>query len=158
VATLFLILLAALRIVHFNGGTATITTQSGGEHVVIKDAKGQLEAESSCDSQSGTYDQIVKFGQAVVAAAYHNDRTAMMSLVQFPLRVNASSTKSTLVINKATLQSRYSVTFTAPVLAKLRQVEPHDVFCRNGMSMLGSGVVWATVDHNGNLKAAVINQ
>lgn len=153
-----LLLSAALRIVHFSGGTATITTQNGGvEHVVMKDAKGDLVAESDCDSQSGTYDHIVSFGQAVIIAAKNDDRTAMMTLVQYPIRINVKA-KPLFIKDAATLQIRYQAVFTPAVLGQLRQVDPHDVFCREGMSMLGGGIVWATADKSGALKIAVVNE
>ncbi len=152
-------LLAALRIVHFSGGTATITAQRDGtQHVVIKDAKGDVEAESTCDSQSGSYDQSVKFQQAIVAAAQSSDPAPVIALVQYPLRVNVSSSNHFLVNNAATMRTRYQTVFTPKVLAQIRQSDPHAVFCRMGMSMLGGGVIWATVDSHGVLKAAVVNQ
>ncbi len=157
-ATLLVVLLAALRIVQFTGGAAYITTESGGvEHVVMKDAKGAVEAESECDAQSGTYEQSVKFQQAIVAAARDNNRAAMVSLVQYPLRVNVK-TKPLFIKDAATLNARYATVFTQGVIGQIQQANPHEVFCRNGMSMLGSGIIWATVDKHGVLKAAVINQ
>lgn len=156
---LIFVLLAALRVVHFTGGTATIAPLNDGtQRVTIKDAKGAIEAQSECDSQSGTYDQIVKFGQAVVAAARANDRAAIMALVQYPLRVNVTSSNHFFVKNAASLKAQYETVFTSSVIGLLRQIEPHGAFCREGMSMYGSGILWATVDKRGALKAAVVNQ
>ncbi len=157
-ATIFLVLLAALRIVHFTGGTATVTTQNGAQLVVIKDGQGHVEAHSYCDSQSGYYDQIVKFGHSMVAAAKNNDRAAMMALVQYPLRVNISSLNHFFIKDATTLKARYQAVFTPKVLGEIRSVEPHGAFCRTGMSMFGGGVIWASADKSGELKAAVVNQ
>jgi hypothetical protein len=158
--TLVVILLAAVRIVHLSGGmTATITPQSDGtQQVVMKDAKGDVVAESYCDSQSGRYDQSVKFQQAFVTAARKNDRTAIVSLVRYPLHVNVASSNHFVIKDAATLQARYQSVFTPHVLDAIKQADPQNVFCRMGMSMLGSGVIWATVDKHDVLKAQVINQ
>jgi hypothetical protein len=155
-----LLLLAAVRIVHLSGGaTATITPQSdGAQQVVIKDAKGNVAAESYCDLQSGYYDQIVKFQQALVAAARNNDRLAMISLVQYPLRVNVSSSNRYFIKDAPTLKARFQTVFPPRILGYIRRAEPQNVFCRMGMSMVGGGVMWATVDNHGVLKAQVINQ
>ena len=155
---LFLVLLAAVRIVHFSAGTAIVTTASGAQQVVIKDAKGNVEADSYCDAQSGYYDQIVKLGQSLVAAAKSDDPAAMAVLVQYPLRVNASTTSHYLVKDATALKARYQAVFTPKVLSEIRVLEPHGVFCRMGMSMFGGGVIWASVDKRGRLKAAVVNQ
>jgi hypothetical protein len=156
--TLFLVLLATVRIVHFGSSTATVTTQNGAQQVVIKDAQGRVEADSYCDSQSGYYDQIVKFGRSLVAAAKSNDPRAIMALVQYPLRVNISSSNHFFIKDAPTLKARYQTVFTEKVLGQIRDVEPHGAFCRMGMSMFGGGVIWATADKSGVLKAAVVNQ
>jgi hypothetical protein len=157
--TLALFLLAALRIVHFSGGTAFVTPQSDGtQRVVIKDAKGNVASDSYCDSQSGLYDQTVRFNERIISAARRRDHAALLTLVQFPLRVNASPSKHIVIKDPMDFQTHYARIFTASVLSALGQADPHAVFCRNGMSMIGSGVVWVTADKTGALKAAVINQ
>ena len=146
------------RIVRFKNGDAVIKSSGPDEHVVIRDANGKLESDSYCDAGSGTYDQIVELGLAVRAASITGDRAAMADLVEYPLRVNTSHGRSVEVKSKADLLAHFREIFSATVIERLRELEPHEVFCRNGMSMPGGdGVVWASVDRRGVLKIAVVN-
>jgi hypothetical protein len=156
---------AGARVVRFNGGEAIVEAKGGLEHVVIKSLDGVVASDSYCDAQSGTYDHIVRLGLAIRAASRAGDRARMATLFQYPLRVNVPShargvriVEATDVKSKSQLLARYRTVFTKNVLQQLAQIEPHDVFCRNGMSSLGGGVVWATVDRDGALKIAVLNQ
>ena len=54
--------------------------------------------------------------------------------------------------------ARYPDVFTPRVLAMLANFDPHDVFCRNGMSWVAGGVMWATIDARGVLRIAIINR
>lgn len=153
----FLLAAASVRIVHDNGHKIVIETQSGVQHITVTDRHGSLEAESWCDSQSGTYDQIVTLGQALVAAAKRDDRSALVSLMQFPLRVNFGSAHTVWVHDRAALLARFDRIVTPQMIALLVQDQPHDAFCRNGMSMVAGGLMWATTNAHGNLRVAVIN-
>jgi hypothetical protein len=35
---------------------------------------------------------------------------------------------------------------------------PHEVFCRKGMAMIGNGTVWMAEDKDGQVKILVVNQ
>jgi len=155
------------RVIAFATGIAIIEPQGNLEHVVIEDPNGIIMSDSYCDAQSGKYDQIVQLGQQVRTAAQVSDKALMASLASYPLRVNTPTVgpngnpvvRDTYVANKGALVQNYSTVITTSVRDQLRFVEVHDVFCKNGMSTLGGGVVWATVDHaDGVLKISVINQ
>ena len=159
------VLLAALvQVVHFPGGSARITNEGAAQHVVILDAHGAAQSDSYCDAQSGRYDEIVRLGEVVKAAAAHGDRETLLGVVEYPLRVNGR--KTTWFHNAAELRKSFAVVFPAGLLARLAQLEPHDVFCRNGMSTIGGGLLWATTapvlwqtaaPHQ-ELRVAVINE
>jgi hypothetical protein len=152
---------AVTRVVHFTGGEAIVhAVADGTQHVVIKDAKGNVTSDSYCDSSSGFYDRVVALGVAVQSAARRGDAAALGTLMQYPLRVNLghARTSTLMVTSRAMLLSHYAQIFTPGVLAGLRAMEPGDVFCRNGMSMLANGTIWASVDHSGAVKGAVVNR
>lgn len=144
------------RVIHFNGGEAVVTTANGLEHVVIKDASGVVGSDSYCDATSGTYDQILAFGAAVVAAAKRDDRRAIANLMQYPLRVNRAS-GALDVKSSSALLAGYREILSAKFVDRLAQIEPHDVFCKNGMSMLGNGIIWASPNRQGALKGTILN-
>ena len=152
------------RTERFGGGEAVITAAGGLERVVIKDSHGAMKSDSYCDGQSGSYDLVLRYAEAILRVAKSGDRRAMAALMWFPLRVNAGSNRAghpavrtSYVKSGADLRRRYGAIFTPNVIHALEQIEPHDVFCQDGMSMLGNGVLWATVER-GTLKGAVINQ
>ncbi len=150
-------------VVHFNGGKAVVDrTPDGTQHVVIEDARGNVRSDSYCDATTGTYDRIVRFGGELASAAAHGDRKGLVSLVQFPLRVNVSAAdgtvKTSYVRDERSLMARFTSIFTASVLGQLARLEPHDVFCRNGMSTIGNGMIWAAADRSGDVRMSVINR
>ncbi len=149
---------ASVRVVHYGGNTAVIETQDRIQHIVVRDRRGNLVSETTCDWQTGTFDQIVALGQALKRAAIRNDRYALVSLVQFPLNVNIGPNHPVPIASKRDLLARYSRIFTPGVIASLQQDEPRDVFCRNGMSWVAGGIMWATTDPHGRLRVAVINR
>lgn len=149
---------APARVVHFGDSTVVIETKGRVQHIVIRDHRGELNTETYCDWQSGTYDQIVALGSALKTAALRNDRQALVSLMQFPLRVNTGPNRGFSVTSARALLARYTAVFTPHIIAGLRQNEPRDVFCRNGMSFVASGLMWSTIDRNGRLRVAVINR
>lgn len=154
---------AGPRIVQFPGGQAVVTTTQGVDHVVVKDVRGNVESDSFCDDQTGRYDAIVSFGKALAAAATLHDANAIARLLHYPFRVNTTSknenesVKTLMVKNRSELLARYSKVFTPEIVERLAHVQTHDVFCRNGMSTIGNGLIWANVDAGGVLKAAVLN-
>jgi hypothetical protein len=156
--TPLLIATAPVRVVHYGGDTATIETQDRTQHIVVRDRHGNLVSETTCDWQTGTFDQIVALGQALKRAALRGDRYALVSLVQFPLNVNIGPNRPIPIASKRDLLARYSRIFTPNVIASLQQNESRDVFCRNGMSWVAGGIMWATIDRRGRLRVAVINR
>jgi hypothetical protein len=158
-----LVAVAFPRIVQFPGGQAIVTTTQGVDHVVVKDVKGNVESDSFCDEQTGRYDAVVAFGKALTAAASRRDEKAVAALLQYPFRANATSqdanapVKTLTLKNRSELLARYSAVFTPAIVDRLARVQPYDVFCRNGMSTIGGGLIWATVN-DGTLKGAVLNR
>lgn len=149
---------SAVRIVHFGGDVATITTTNQSQHIVVRDRKGNLESETWCDWQSGTFDQIVGLGESLKRAAVRGDRRAIVSLMRFPLRINTGPERGYSIVSSRALLARYDAIFTPRILGALRQNEPRDVFCRNGMSWVAGGLMWSTADQPGALRVAVINE
>lgn len=152
------------RTVHYDGKKAVIETKDRVEHIVVRDRNGNLEEDTYCDWQSGTYDQIVVLGNSLLTAAKRHDRRAMAALMQYPLRINVDVIRGikiqvhTFYVHDArALLARYGAIFTPHIISVLEQSDPRDVFCRNGMSSVG-GLLWATADRKGTLKVAVINQ
>ena len=73
-------------------------------------------------------------------AAVRGDRAAAAEAVSFPLRVNGARPKT--VRNKAELLAQWNSIFTPALVAKLGEAVPHEMFVRQGMAMVGDGVVW----------------
>lgn len=147
----------AQRVVQFSSGSTLVRQTPQGQRITVRDARGNVTSDSYCDASSGTFDQAVQFATAVRRAAARNDRATLVALMQYPLRVNTAPGHSFSVASAGLLLRRFSTVFTPSILKQLRAIEPHDVFCRNGMSMLGSGVMWESV-RNGALKGATVNR
>jgi hypothetical protein len=159
-AILVAILLATdpLVVVHYGSNTATIETQNREQHIVVKDDHGNVVTDTTCDWQTGTFDQIVALGASLKAAAVRNDRSALIALMHFPLNVNIGPNHPVAIANARDLARRFARIFSPDIIAALKQNEPRDVFCRNGMSWVAGGVMWATIDPRGRLRVAVINR
>lgn len=145
------------RIVSFATGTATIETAGDIEHISIKELDGSLRAESTCDSNStGSYEQIVAFKKSLQGKT--DDSVAMSKIVRYPMRLSRPEGQGLRITDeKAFLQYAKRI-LTPAVIKAIQESEPHDVFCRNGMSMMGSGVLWMTLSESGQMKIAVVNQ
>lgn len=155
-----LLALTTAGVITFPGGTAVVTPSHGMQHVVIKDARGTVTSDSYCDSSTGTYQEIVAFGSAMKAAVRHRDNAALARLMQYPLRVNTA--RAGMVTTRTIKSSRdflaaYSGIFTAPIAAQISGMQPHEVFCRNGMAMFAGGTLWAEKNASGAIKAGVVN-
>ena len=155
-----LLSLTTAGVITFPGGTAVVTPSHGMQHVVIKDARGTVTSDSYCDSSSGTYQQIVAFGSAMKAAVRHGDKAAVARLMQYPLRVNAARsgklTTRTITSSRDFLAA-YAGVFTGPIAAHISGMQPHEVFCRNGMAMFAGGTLWAAKNASGAIRAGVVN-
>jgi hypothetical protein len=148
---------SATRVVHFASGQAEIAKHGAFERVVIKGRHGEVESESYCGDGSGTYDEIVRLATALKAAARHDDRNAIMAHVAYPLRVNAPPGAGFEIRSKRALAVRLRSVLGRKLIQAISRSEPHAVFCRDGMSMLADGVMWASVDA-GVLRVRVVNR
>jgi hypothetical protein len=146
---------ASTRIVKFAGGQAAIDSESGVDHVVVTDARGEVISESSCDVETGTFDDYFALFTKLKAALAQGDRKSVVKLVSYPFQVNAE--KPLVVRNEASLLKRYDRIFTPSLLETIRKAEAAAVFCRDGAGMLGDGVIWAT-GSSGSVSATVLNQ
>jgi hypothetical protein len=73
-------------------------------------------------------------------AAVRGDRAAAADAVSYPLRVNGDRPKT--IRNKTELLTQWNSIFTPALLVALRDAVPHEMFVRQGMAMVGDGVVW----------------
>jgi hypothetical protein len=73
-------------------------------------------------------------------AATRGDRAAAADAVSYPLRVNGAPAKT--IRNKAELLAQWNSVFSPALVAALREAVPHEMFVRQGMAMVGDGVVW----------------
>jgi|SoiMethySBSTD1v2_1073268.scaffolds.fasta_scaffold33162_6 hypothetical protein len=131
---------SAARIVKFAEGSTSIEAVGRVEHVVVRDTKGNVISESRCDS--GTFDEYLALFTKLRDAVSRADRSAVVKLVNYPLRVNGK--KPLVLQNAASLTKSYEKVFTVTVQEKIRKAEPAAVFCRDGRAMLGDGIIWAT--------------
>lgn len=145
----------AVRVVKFSGGEAIVERRGMDEHVVVK-RHGREVAISDCDTTTGTYDRVVAFASAVKTAARRGDRVRLASLMMYPVQVNVAPGKHVFVATKRALLARFDSVFDAQMLRKLAGIEPHEVFCRNGQSMLADGTLWASMI-DGKLFGTVVN-
>lgn len=140
------------RSVKFATGETVIDSDEWADHVVVKDAQGELMSESWCEP--GTFDSYLALFTKLKEALARGDQTSVVKLVAYPFQVNA--TKPLTFRNEASLTKSYNKIFTPQVLEKVRKAEPAAVFCQNGMGMLGDGVVWA-VASAGKARVSVLN-
>lgn len=73
-------------------------------------------------------------------AAVHGDRSAAAGAVSYPLRVNGDRPRT--IRSKTELLAQWNTIFTPALIAALRDAVPHEMFVRQGMAMVGDGVVW----------------
>ena len=142
------------RVITFPGGSVTVVQADGQELVRITDSNGQLQAESFCPAESGTYDQLRAFFIDFKAAVTSGNSHKVAELVGYPLRVNGAQKRS--IQDGAELRRRYSQVFTAAVLKEMRSAEPAAVFCRDGQAMIGNGAVWVSTE-KGRVAVSVVN-
>ena len=133
-------------------GETIVESGGHGDHVIIRDAEGKTTAESWCEP--GAFDAYVALFTALKSSTGRGDRTGVVKMIAYPLRVNAKKPRT--VRDEAALSKAYDRVFTPRVLDMIAKAEPAAVFCRNGQGMLGNGVVWARVS-DGTAKVRVIN-
>ena len=142
------------RVITFPGGSVTVVQADGQERVRITDTNGQLQAESYCPAESGTFDQLRAFFIDFKAAVTSGNSLKVAGLVGYPLRVNGAQKRN--IQNRAELRRRYSQIFTAQVIEEIRAAEPAAIFCRDGQAMIGNGAVWVSAE-KGRVAVRVVN-
>jgi hypothetical protein len=140
------------RSVKFATGETAIDSDGETDHVVVKDTRGEVVSESWCDS--GAFDAYFALFTRLKEALARGDRSAVVKLVAYPLRVNGK--KPLVFRSEASLLKSYDKIFTPQIVDKIRKAEPAAVFCRDGDGMFGDGVIWANVTARG-AAATVIN-
>ena len=124
--------------------------------VTVTSEAGTLESKSWCPVEFGSYDELSSFFTRFVRAVDSNDRKTVASLARFPLQVFGGDGPVT-IRNAGELQRRYDDVFTARVLSRVAAAHPAKIFCRNDSAMIGSGVVWASLERK-RLRFDVINR
>ena len=120
-------------------GSTVVVAKDG--HVVHRDAKGQPEEESWCESGAAWVRRVQLFS-AFRAAVLKGDRTRATALVAYPLGWNHGGRHDTLA-SAAALANAWPRVFTPGVLAALRGADPQALFCKNGSQFTaGVGAVW----------------
>lgn len=89
------------------------------------------------DSDAAFESKVQSFRKAVL----DGDRTAAARFVDFPLRVNRGG-RSSEIRSAAALSSHWDSIFTPACVDAIKDAMPHDMFVRNGQTMLGNGVIW----------------
>ena len=79
--------------------------------------------------------------RAFRAAVLRGDRSAVIALIGYPLRVNFAP-HALIYRNAAALRNAYNDIFTPKVRAAIGAAVPADLFARDQGIMLGGGVVW----------------
>ncbi|WP_428311775.1 hypothetical protein [Hydrocarboniphaga sp.] len=144
-------------VVTFLGGSTTVEVFGRVEHIVVRDIEGIVRADSECGGSVGNYEQIV--GVAKALQIYVTNADAVGAFVSYPLKVNSELGKKHVDIpSKKALVAHYNDVFTPSVIERIKKSNPHEVFCRNGMATIGSGIVWFAEDGDGQVKLAVVNQ
>lgn len=143
------------RVVPFDGGEARIEAGVLVERIEIA-KEGRVKSESACAGPVATYDAISTFYARFQAASASDDRSTIISMLKFPLRVNGR--KPPEVASSEELSARWEQVFTRRVKKKIALADPRDVFCRDGTTaMFGNGVVWADV-YDTTLRVNVVNR
>lgn len=83
-------------------------------------------------------------------AVRRNDRAAAAQLVSYPAGINRgaeTSVRRSTLRTKADFLAQWDRIFTPAYLRKLRAASPDDMFAKDGMAMVGDGLIW--FDANG---------
>jgi len=79
--------------------------------------------------------------QATRRAILNHNTDQVSKLIHFPLTVNQAH-RSIKIQNPAQLKTNWFLVFPPPLIAKLRQEIPHEMFVHEGRAMLGPGDMW----------------
>lgn len=108
------------RVIKLADGQVTINMDAREERVRITDSKGQVESESHCPAQYGTYDQFHSFFKDFKAALVAGNSQRVVELVRYPLQIN--STPGKRIMNKAELTRQYGQVFSNSVLKDIQDI------------------------------------
>lgn len=78
-------------------------------------------------------------------AVRRNDRTAAAALVSYPAAINRSvgtSVRRSTLRTKAEFLAQWDRIFTPAYRRRLLAASPDDLFAKDGMAMIGSGLIW----------------
>lgn len=144
-------------VVTFPGGSTTVEVFGRVEHIVVRDVDGKVRSDSECGGLVGNYEQIV--GVAKALQLYVTNADSVGAFVSYPLKVNSEFGKKHVDIpSRKALTARYADVFSPSVIERITKSNPHEVFCRDGMAMIGNGTVWFAEDRDGQMKLSVVNQ
>lgn len=140
-----------------HGEAGRLREQGAIDMVMIVDAAGATVSESACSHASGSYDDYHAFFRTLAQAVKTDDVKQLSSLVGYPLQVNQGNGKRPLVIADATaFRAKYARIFDGKTRSAILEAEPAAVFCRQGMAMIGHGIVWAS-GQSGRVALSVVN-
>ncbi len=115
----------------------------------------RLSAGASNCTSLPAYDVLVDFFDRFRTAVVAKDLDAVAKLVEFPLQLNAAATEFVSDIEK--LKGRSESVFPPPLVAVLRDTDPHFVFCAHGHVMIAAGRIWAKPDSSGTLRVYFVD-
>jgi len=88
----------SVKKVKFPGGETTIETSGDDEKVIVRDSRSQVMAESTCNA--GDFDTYSALFASLKDAIGRNDRSAVVKLMAYPLRVNGNQAKARIWRNQ----------------------------------------------------------
>lgn len=100
-------------------------------------------------------DQIERFVKKLKAAILNKDQEFLTHVVQYPIKVKIKKRLRTIE-NKKAFKKRFEYIINNHLLEQVKQVNPYDLFMRNGQMMLGNGCIWLQ-ERNHTLKVIAIN-
>jgi hypothetical protein len=112
--------------VHLEGGYSTANPGSRVYADVTDEPDAQFEASVA----------------AARTAILENHRAELAQYVHFPLVVYRTPHAKLTIYNAAELAAHWDQLFPPAYVAALRGTVPHEMFVRNGMAALGSGLLW----------------
>src|SRR5437879_2034680 len=93
----------SVRRLKFSAGETVVESVNDTDHVIVKDAQGKKAAESWC--AAGTFDLYAELFGKLSESVSREDRSAVVKLAAFPLRVNAK--KALTFRSEASLLNEY---------------------------------------------------
>jgi hypothetical protein len=75
-------------------------------------------------------------------AVLSGDAKSAAKFIRFPLSINITSQQSLTIKSSQQLKTEWNRIFSEKWLAAARAAVPHELFVKDGMAMLGAGLVW----------------